>query len=79
MMPKLNYCLLILMHEIEAEDVYGNFYRNKELFDLGNYLEESNYCDKTKNLGVGKMKDETCSFKKFCRIKSKNFYSYYRR
>ena len=56
-----------LMYKIEAE----NFYKDKELFDFSNYPKYSKHYYNTKNLVVGKMKDETCGvpMKCLCRIK----------
>ena len=48
------------MYETEAENVYENFYKDKELFDCSNYPEDSKYYNNANNFAVGKMKDETC-------------------
>ena len=48
------------MYKIETEIIYEVFYKNKELFDFSNYLEESNFYDNSNSSVVGKMKDETC-------------------
>ena len=59
-----------LMFEIEAENIYEVFYKNKKLFCFNNYLEDSK---NSNNLVVGKTKDETCSvpIKGFVGLKSK--------
>ena len=70
-----------LMCEIEIENVYADFYKNKELFDFTIYLKESNCYVKSNTLVVRKMKDKLCDMliKKPCRIKSKNVYLYNRK
>ena len=32
-----------LVYEIETDDVYGDFYENKNLFDFSDYLEDSKF------------------------------------
>ena len=55
------------MFEIEAENIYEVFYKNKKLFCFNNYLEDSK---NSNNLVVGKTKDETWrAYKRFCRVK----------
>ena len=34
-----------LMYEIKTENVYDDFSSDKEMFDFGNYLSKSKYCD----------------------------------
>ena len=47
-----------LTYEIEAEDVYSDFYKDKDLFDNSDYPENSDYhCDENKKV-IGKFKDE---------------------
>ena len=48
------------MYEIEPENVYEIFYKDTEIFYFSNYSKESNYCNNTNNLIVGKMKNKTC-------------------
>ena len=62
-----------LMHNIEAEHVYEDFYKDKELFDFSNYPENSKYYNDAGNLVVGNMKDEVCGvpIKGFVGLKSK--------
>ena len=45
-----------LMYMIENENVYDDFYNDKELFDFCNYAIESRYYDDLNSLIVGKMK-----------------------
>ena len=49
-----------LTYEIEAEDVYKNFWNDKDIFDNSDYLESSPYyCNVNKKI-IGKFKDEAC-------------------
>ena len=43
---------------IKTENVYQDFYKDKQIFDYRNYAKESKYYDNTNNLVVSKMKDE---------------------
>ena len=47
-----------LTYEIEAADVYRDFWNDKEKFDNSSYSESSQYYDKTNNRVLGKFKDE---------------------
>ena len=47
-----------LTYEIEAEDVYQDFWNDKEKFDNSDYPESSPYFNKTNKKVIGKMKDE---------------------
>ena len=47
-----------LTYEIEAEDVYQDFWNDKDKFDNSNYPENSPYYDKTDNKFI---KDEAAS------------------
>ena len=47
-----------LVYEIETKNVYGNFNKNKEMFDFSKNSKKLKYCDDSKALCVGKMKDE---------------------
>ena len=62
-----------LMLKIETENVYEDFYKDKELFDYSNYSKDSKYYNNANNLVVGKMKDETCDvpIKGFVGLRSK--------
>ena len=49
-----------LTYEIEAEDVYKDFWNDKDMFDNSDYLESSPYyCNVNKKI-IGKFKDEAC-------------------
>ena len=66
-----------LTYEIEAEDVYKNFWNDKEMFDNSDYPENSQYyCNANKKV-IGKFKDEACGvpITEFVGLKSK-MYSY---
>ena len=45
--------------KFEAQNVYEEFYKYKELFDFSNFKEDSKYYNNANNLGVGKREDET--------------------
>ena len=46
--------------EIEAEDVYKDFWNDKDIFDNSDYPESSPYyCSVNKKI-IGKFKDEAC-------------------
>ena len=47
-----------LTYEIEAEDVYKDFWNDKDIFDNSDYHESSPYFDKTNKKVIGKFKDE---------------------
>ena len=47
-----------LTYEIEAEDVYKDFWNNKDRFNNSDYPEISPYFDKTNKKVIGKFKDE---------------------
>ena len=66
-----------LTYEIEAEDVYKDFWNDKDMFDSSDYLESSPYyCHVNKKI-IGKFKDEACGIPitEFIGLKS-NMYSY---
>ena len=46
-----------LTYEIKSEDIYGEFFKNKHLFDLGNYSNDSKFFDPGNEKVIGKMKD----------------------
>ena len=66
-----------LTYEIEAEDVYRDFWNDKDRFDSSDYPESSPYFDKTNKKVIGKMKDECASIpiSEFIGLRSK-MYSY---
>ena len=47
-----------LTYDIEAEDVYQDFWNDKDKFDNSDYPESSPYFDKTNKKVIGKFKDE---------------------
>ena len=47
-----------LTYEIEAEDVYQDFWNDKDKFDNSDYPENSPYYDKTTKKVIGKFKDD---------------------
>ena len=66
-----------LTYEIEAEDVYKDFWNDKDIFNNSDYPESSPYyCNVNKKI-IGKFKDEACSIPitEFIGLKSK-MYSY---
>ena len=46
-----------LTYEIKSEDVYENFYGDKDLFDLSHYLKDSKFFDHVNERVIGKMKE----------------------
>ena len=64
-------------YEIEAEDVYKDFWNDKDMFDNSDYPENSQYyCNANKKV-IGKFKDDACGLPivEFTGLKSK-MYSY---
>ena len=47
------------MYEIKTEDIYGDFYSSKEMFDFSNYTTKSKYYDNSNKLAIWEMKDKT--------------------
>ena len=47
-----------LTYEIKSENIYKEFCKCKDLFDVSNYLKDSEFYDDTNKKVVGKMKDE---------------------
>ena len=66
-----------LKYEIEAEDVYRDFWNDKDRFDNSDYPESSPYFDKTNKKVIGKFKDEAAGIPitEFVGLRSK-MYSY---
>ena len=66
-----------LTYEIEAEDVYQDFWNDKERFDNSDYPESSPYYDKSNKKVIGKFKDEAAGVPicEFIGLRSK-MYSY---
>ena len=49
-----------LTFEIQTEDVYKDFWRDKERFDNSDYNKESPFCNTANKKVIGKFKDEAC-------------------
>ena len=66
-----------LTYEIEAEDVYQDFWNDKNKFDNSDYPESSPYFDKTNKKVIGKFKDKAAGVPiyEFVGLRSK-MYSY---
>ena len=66
-----------LTYEIETNDVYQDFWNNKDKFDNSDYSQDSQYFDKTNKKVIGKFKDEAAGIPKteFIGLRSK-MYSY---
>ena len=66
-----------LTYEIEAEDVYQDFWNDKDKFDNSDYPENSPYYCNANEKVIGKFKDEACGVLiiEFVGLKSK-MYSY---
>ena len=66
-----------LTYEIEADDVYSDFWDGKDKFDNGDYPHDSPYYDKSNTKVIGKFKDETAGIPivEFIGLRSK-MYSY---
>ena len=66
-----------LTYEIEAKDVYKDFWNDKDKFDNSDYPEGSPYFDKTNKKVIGKFKDEAAGVPiyEFVGLRSK-MYSY---
>ena len=47
-----------LVYEIKTEDVYEDFYQDKNLFDFSNYPLHSKFFDPVNKKVIGKIKDE---------------------
>ena len=46
------------MYEIETNDVYEDFYEDKDLFDFSDYPKDSKFFDAVNKKVVGKLKNE---------------------
>ena len=66
-----------LTYEIEADDVYKDFWNDRSKFDTSDYPENSQYHDKTNKKIIGKFKDEAAGIPicEFVGLRSK-MYSY---
>ena len=47
-----------LVYEFESDDVYEDFYENKNFFDLSDYPQDSKFFDLVNKKVIGKIKDE---------------------
>ena len=65
-----------LIHEIEADNVNEDFYKDKSLFDCSNYHRDLQFYDPVNKKVIGKMKDEVRGkiIHEFAELKS-NMYS----
>ena len=66
-----------LCYEIEAEDVYQDFFNDKNKFDFSEYNKDSRFFDDTNKKVIGVFKDESCGvpITEFIGLRSK-MYSY---
>ena len=66
-----------LMYEIEADDVYQDFWKDKHLFDNSDYPKDSPFFDNSNKKVIGKFKDEAAGIPivEFVGLRSK-MYSY---
>ena len=64
-----------LVYEINSEDVYGQCFEDRGLFDFSGYPIDSKYYDSTNKKVLGKMKDEFNGVKliEFVGLKSKMY------
>ena len=47
-----------LTYEIKSENVYEEFFKQKDLFDFSNYSKDSKFFNETNKKVIGKMKDK---------------------
>ena len=64
-----------LVYEIKTEDVYEDFYQDKNLFDFSDYPLDSKFFDPANRKGIGKIKDDFKGRKinEFVGLKSKMY------
>ena len=77
-MIELSSCSLTrTAYEMEAEDVYQDFWNDKDKFDNSDYPKNSPYCNEINKKVIGKFKYEACGvpITEFVGLKSK-MYSY---
>ena len=48
-----------LTYEIKIEDIYEDFFKDKDLRDFSNYPKDSTFYDPSNMNEIGKMKDES--------------------
>ena len=60
-LKKFWYWIVVYWHslnyEIKSENVYAEFFKWKDLFDVSNYSKDSKFFDETNKKVIGKMKD----------------------
>ena len=64
-----------LTYERESDDVYGEFLKEKHLFDFSNYPKDSKFLDQANQKVIGKMKDKSEGkiIGEFVRLKSRMY------
>ena len=64
-----------IVYEIKTDDVYEDFYRDKNLIDFRDYPQDSKFFDLLNKKVIGKMKDEfkRKTISKFIGLKSKMY------
>ena len=63
------------MYKIEAENIYEDFYKDKELLDFSNYQKDSKYYNNENKLVADRMmKHILCLWKVFLGLKSKLYF-----
>ena len=64
-----------IVYEIKTEDIYEDFYKDKNLFDFSDYLLDSKFFDPANKKVTGKMKDgfNGTITSEFIRLKSKMY------
>ena len=50
------YLQTLIAYEIETEDIYENFYKDKDLLDFSNYPKDSNFFYSSNTKEIGKLK-----------------------
>ena len=65
-----------LVYEIKKDDIYEDFYENKNLFDFSDYPKDSNIFDSVDKKIIGTMKDEAKGkiISEFVRLKSNMYF-----
>ena len=65
-----------LVYEIKKDDIYEDFYENKNLFDFSDYPKDSNIFDSVNKKIIGTMKDEAKGkiISEFVRLKSNMYF-----
>ena len=66
------------MYEIKTKDIYEDFSKDKEMFDVSKYSAQTYYYDDSNKLGVANMYDETSgvNIKEFVGLNTK-MYSFF--